>query len=278
MSIDDYEKVLEQLVDANLFFVILSGGEPFAHPDISKLLYLAHDKFKHVLTLTNGTLLKAGHLKAIRKIVEEKGGFPIQVSLDSHEENINDMVRGKSELVIKNLEMLSQVGARVTIAMVISKTNKHSVISTVMKLSETIDSFHVMPIKEVKTSSKFDRNELLSMEELDEIWERLLCLKNELQINIRIPKEEIGKNQGCASGAPCMAGFSEMVIDPNLAVRPCDRVVDYFVGDLKYESVFDIWNGDRLKKVISCELPYCRVSDRNITIKSSEHSAASLCG
>lgn len=262
MPIDDYERVLNALRDANLFFVILSGGEPFAHPEISRFLIMAHESFKYVLTLTNGTTIKEEHIETIKSIASKKGGFPIQVSLDSTDERINNKVRGKTLEVKKNIDRLIKAGASVTIAMVITKTNSKNVIAAIRELSEKIYSFHVMPIKEVKTSKIFDHSELLSAEELDVIWEKLISLRDELGIDVRIPKEETQKNQGCALGAPCMAGFSEFVIDPNLEVRPCDRVVDYFIGNLKQDTVSDIWNGDKLRTVTNNAIPYCRSSDK----------------
>lgn len=68
------------------------------------------------------------------------------------------------------------------------------------------------------------------------------ALRDELGLHIDTPCDD-APERGCAYGAPCMAAFSQLAIDPDLQVRPCDRLVDVFVGDLHRESLAGIWNG-----------------------------------
>ena len=57
MKQEEFERVIAELSELNVFFVNISGGEPFVHPEITKFLQIAHSIFKHVMVLSNGAAL-----------------------------------------------------------------------------------------------------------------------------------------------------------------------------------------------------------------------------
>jgi len=104
------------LRDEGVFLLTISGGDPFLHPEIDKMLVLAHETFEHISALTNGTTLNDTHFDTIRRIVNAKGAFPIQVSLDSIDPEINDDARGLTMDVLENIGKLSDICVTITTA------------------------------------------------------------------------------------------------------------------------------------------------------------------
>lgn len=260
MPLLDFHRVIDELAAMKVFFVNLSGGEPFTHPQIADMLEYAHDKFSHVVVLSNGTLIRPAHLETIRHIAAEKGGFPIQISLDSVNSTVNQETRGKAEKIMRNLERLSEVGADIVVAMVITRFNAPTLVESIRTLSAYTRFFHLMTVQEVPSLDGEDAGYPLSPQAQSVLWDELRDLREELDLHFELPcEEEQDELPGTACGAPCMAAFSQLVIDPSLQVRPCDRCVQTVIGDLHDVSLADVWHGPGAHRVIESPVPYCRV-------------------
>ena len=259
---DDFRRVIEELARVQVFFVNLSGGEPFTHPEIDRFLRHAHATLQHVVTLTNGTLLRPCHLATIAEIVRAKGSFPVQVSLDAVAPEVNVRTRSDSARILENLGRLRDVGANIVVATVVNRWNAATVVGSIRELSRFTTYFHVMTVQPVRALAGTDAELALSDEELAPVWEQLSALRDELGLHVDTPCDDLPE-RGCAYGAPCMAAFSQLVIDPDLRVRPCDRLVDVFVGDLRREPLTDVWNGPGVRPILDSPIPYCRAETTN---------------
>jgi MoaA/NifB/PqqE/SkfB family radical SAM enzyme len=259
MTLDNFKKAVTELSGLSVFFLNISGGEPFTHPKISTFLQLAHDKFKHVVTLTNGTILTPAHVRTIKSIVRKKGGFPIQVSLDAVASGINAKTRTGSEKILANLAKLKDAGADIVIAMVISRFNSKHLIDSIINLSAITKFFHIMPFQSVLSKNGTDTDCAVTENELTKIWAQIRKIKKNMGLRIDIPSDGADKNIGCAQGAPCMAAFSQIVIDPNLKIRPCDRLVDAFIGDLSKSTVSEVWKSKESVNVFKQQIPFCKI-------------------
>ncbi len=257
MPRSDYLQVLDQLTRSQVFFVNISGGEPFMHPEIADFLRIAHRKFKHVMTLTNGTRLQSEHVDAIHEILETKGAFTVQVSLDSVDREINAKTRTRSLLTMRNIERLSSIGAHGVVATVVTKHNIGSLCQTIEELSRFTRYFHLMTVQDVRLVDGIEENYGVPREQEDALWMQVqkLAEENDLVVNTPLSYEGF---RGCAEGAPCMAAFSHLVIDPSLVVRPCDRLVDVVIGDLRTSTIEDIWNGPAIQPILERSAPLCR--------------------
>jgi len=269
MPLKAFEMVIKKLAEARLFFVNLSGGEPFAHPQIAEILRIAHQHFHHVNVLTNGTLLRPTHLEAIAAIVSSKGMFPVQVSLDSVEAAVNDKTRGATARVLRNLERLNEVGANIVVAMVLSDINLPKIITSIRQLARYTRHFHVMQVQSVRSLAGSDATLDPGAARIAEAWDEITAVRDELGLNIDVPDECAGEDGGEAEGAPCMAGFSQFVVDPDLRVRPCDRCVGTFVGDLAHQSVDEIWRSPEIGKVLASPIVFCQRPDQDNALRAT---------
>lgn len=257
MPLKNFKKAVNELLGMSVFFINISGGEPFTHPEICTFLRFAHDKFKHVVTLTNGTILTPAHFRTIKSIVKKKGSFPIQVSLDAIAPEINAKTRGNSTQVLANLAKLKEIGADIVIAMVISRFNREEILDSIAALSSITKFFHIMPFQSVLSKNGTDSANAVPKDELTQIWEQIKKLRKDMNLHIDIPTDGANADMGCATGAPCMAAFSQIVIDPNLKIRPCDRLINVFLGDLTESSVSDVWKNKATMTILNSQIPVC---------------------
>jgi len=265
----DFQYVVDELANAQVFFLNLSGGEPFAHPEIDRILHYAHDKFRHVVVLTNGTLLRPRNVATISDIVKAKGGFPIQVSLDSVSPEVNLQTRSDSRKILRNIRTLSQVGADVVVATVITRFNASTLIESIRALSSYTRHFHIMDVQPVRALNGADQSYGLEKSSLDRLWLQIEAIKRELCLYIETPVDESDTELGSACGAPCMAGFSQIVVDPDLRVRPCDRCLETFIGDLSHQTLGEVWEGEPITKVLTSPIPFCRRDDQRLDAQRS---------
>lgn len=259
MEFEDFRTVIEALQARGLFFLTISGGEPFVHPRITNILQLAHDRFEHATVLSNGSAFRDTHFECIGDIVSKKGCFPIQVSLDAVDSEINDSTRGMTEVVMRNLAKLSELGASLTIAIVVSSQNIDQVVRTILETKHLTRHFHLMPFKPVPYLDEADGYLKAGDQQFAEVWARLSRLREEHGLHIRLPSDECQATSFSATGAPCVAGFTQFVVDPDLDVRACSRCTHAVVGNLATDTVEEIWNGSRLAHIYKRDVPYCHV-------------------
>jgi MoaA/NifB/PqqE/SkfB family radical SAM enzyme len=269
MPLADFEHVIDQLARAQVFFLNISGGEPFAHPQIDQLLRFAHRRFQHINVLTNGTLLKPKHVAAIADIVATKQVFPVQVSLDAVDAAINAQTRGATAKVLRNLHTLGELGANIVVAMVLTRSNVDRAVESIRLLSQYTRHFHVMEVQKVRALNGNDRELGLSRERLERAWRDIQALRDELGLYVEIPLEAPDEDLGCACGPQCMAGFSHIVIDPDLKVRPCDRCVETYVGDLTYQSLEEIWASEPMHRVLTSPIVFCQRDNQRIDLDAA---------
>ncbi len=263
MSWADFKTAIDQLSAASVFFVNISGGEPFTHPLWNSMVEYAHAKFDQVVVLSNGTILRPAHLRTIRTIVSAKGSFPLQVSLDSVMPQVNAQTRCDPHRILKNLEAFADAGANLVIAMVISRFSIDTAMESVARLSRITKFFHVMALQPVPSLKGIDHEWMAAPSELNAFWEKLRDFRHQNGLQVDTPLDCENEEQGCATGAPCMAAFSHLVIDPDLRVRPCDRLVNRFIGDLRHSSLTEIWNGDGAAQLVQLTVPPC-IPDTNV--------------
>ncbi len=259
MSISNYKKVVKILKEQELFFLTISGGEPFLHPQINEILKHAHDEFEYATVLSNGTTITKDNIACMKQIITQKGYFPIQVSLDAIDPDVNDKTRGMADKVQKNLELLRDTGVSLTIAIVVSSQNIEQVVDTIINSKHLTKHFHLMPFKAVPYLKHGDKYLHSEISDMKKVWETLENIRDKHNLQIRLPSDECKSDKYSATGAPCVAGFTQIVIDPNLDVRACSRCTHAIVGNLQKESMENIWHGEKLAHIYKSKVPYCHI-------------------
>ncbi|TAN62750.1 hypothetical protein EPN18_04135 [bacterium] len=116
-----------------------------------------------------------------------------------------------------------------------------------------------MPFQNVLSKNGTDTECEVPRSVMTPLWAQIGKLRENLNLRIEIPTDDTAKNIGCATGAPCMAAFSQVVIDPNLKIRPCDRLVNVFIGDLNESTVSEVWKSKEAMNILKKEIPICKM-------------------
>jgi len=172
--------------------------------------------------------------------------------------------------VLRNLRTLNELGANIVIAMVLTRSNVDRAVESIRLLSQYTRHFHVMEVQKVRALNGADSELAISRERLDRAWRDIQAIRDELGLYVEIPLEAPDGDLGCACGPQCMAGFSHIVIDPDLMVRPCDRCVETYVGDLTHQSLEEIWASEPMHRVLSSPIVYCQREDQRTNVNTCE--------
>lgn len=124
MPTNEIEYILDKVIDYNPLYLVLSGGEPFLHPQIEDILNLIGKKYPNDIfyIACNGTAISKQHIELLQKY----NNIHIQISLDGARKETHEAQHGKGtfEKVMLTLSTLcSLIGNRVSIQMTISKIN-----------------------------------------------------------------------------------------------------------------------------------------------------------
>jgi MoaA/NifB/PqqE/SkfB family radical SAM enzyme len=254
---DDFRRIVDDLRAQEVFLLTLSGGEPFLHPQFAPLFEYAHERFKHVITLTNGTALRPAHFKAIRRVMDRKGGATVQVSLDSSNSSVNAQTRAPADRTMRAIRELADAGCQVMVAIVVTRHNLESVAETIEELSSFTRWFHIMTVQDIRGRDGIQHMLGADSDQQQELWSHLQQLAEQRNLFINLPSSR-ADTPTCATGAPCMAAFTHFVVDPDLTVRPCDRLTDVSLGSLADHSISEIWNGPAALAMLGGGTPRCR--------------------
>lgn len=275
MEYGDFERVVDELSEQQVFKLCLAGGEPFAHPKFGAFLSKACSNFPHVTVLTNGTILKRQHEQVIAKLIREGASLTIQVSVDAFNPETNTLTRTRSWKPLRTIQRLRDLGIQVPIAMVVTRFNISDVLPSIAKLSSLTSYFHLIPVQEPRQGNRVLANLAVSQPQLEKLWTDVAQLAMQHHVFISTPRSSL--SGGCATGAPCQAGFTYLVIDPNLDVRPCDRLTDCVIGNLREKQISEIWNSPQVVSLLRLPIPACRAMCPSDFIAGEDEDGASFC-
>lgn len=131
-----FDRFLDMVLDAGVFHVVLTGGEPFVNFAVLEygLRRLTENGISHSVN-SNLMLATSDNMKRLR----DAGLDHVLTSLNSFNSEINDYLNGKKgsfEKILKGIKIARAEGIRISANMIISQINKHHVYDTGKLLSE----------------------------------------------------------------------------------------------------------------------------------------------
>jgi radical SAM protein with 4Fe4S-binding SPASM domain len=102
------ERILPQLAEARVARLTLTGGEPFAHPEVIDIVRAAREAAMTVTVCTNGTLIEDHDLDALQAI----GGVACNVSLDGFAAESHGKFRGNPASFEQTVRTVRRLGER----------------------------------------------------------------------------------------------------------------------------------------------------------------------
>jgi len=250
LTFQQVENVLKKLVDAGVFVIYFTGGEPFVRSDFMRILELASDLGFGVGVSTNGTLLSDDIVRKLSRLNIVK----IQVSLDGARKETHEFIRGPGtfDRTITAIKKLVEYNIPVGITTVFHRGNIKELKDMVLLANRLrVRGIKVSPLmdwgraKQTLSDCMFDFRERISL--IQEVYnvtsEVGVSVLNETYIDVGFDVEPYG--------CPLTIGLTLL---PNADVIPCEVFAENLdekvvLGNLLYQDVKEIWNSHRAKKI-----------------------------
>lgn len=244
LSRGQYYRLFEELAELQTLYLILSGGEPLAHPDFFLLGRRARELGFVIKVKSNGHALRGA---LARRLKDEVDPFLVEISLHGASPASHDRqtrVPGSFERLMANLPALGAMGLRVKLNCTLTAWNEHEV-EAMYALADGLG----LPLSIEPTVTPRDDGdcEPLAISASDEGIRRLF----RLQFARAAGRREAGhpeppRERGCEgegnSPKQCGAGSSGIAVDPYGNVFPCVQWRRP-LGNLHETSLTEIWTG-----------------------------------
>lgn len=266
ISLSDIKNVVKQLGKAGVTACSLSGGEPLIYKHLIQAIEIMVENGIEPILLTNGILLP----EKMQQLYESGLRYVI-MSLDSFEPEHYRKTRGVSfESIMRSYEFMVQFKDKhkdfiYRITTVISKENLDDIIPLLVKANS--DGVGVQFTPYHNFINKDNDMGVLDIEKIKQISKQLLHFLEQGK-SVCNSKEYINffpaffeTEKRVPDDYSCKCGYNAVYIWPNLDVRSCWSTSLPNVGNLKEQSLTEIWNSDQYrvqrKKMLSCKCEGC---------------------
>jgi AdoMet-dependent heme synthase len=247
MTTAEIKALLEQLAEAGVFFLTLSGGEILLRKDFFEILEYARGLSFCVKLKTNAILIREKEAEHLRSL----GVHSIQVSIYSHRPEMHDSITkipGSLERSLKAIRFLRSYGLKVTIANVLMLQNLQDypgvrALAKELGVEVTIDP---------TITPKMDGDRSLLALNVDHTALRELFRDQALVGDAEefcAPPPPVSEDD--LDGLPCSAGHTACYVSPYGDVYPCVQF-PLPCGNVRRARFLDIWrHSPELKEVRS---------------------------
>lgn len=241
--LDEALELVDQIADAGVMILALSGGEVLIRPDWERIIEHAVGRGLRVTLATNGLLVNANVAARLARL----GVFNVSVSLDGGTAETHNRIRGVPRIFEKACDAvrnLVSAGVRVTINFTPMKPNLHEA-PAVIPLAHSLGAEKVNLTEYVYTTrggldlmpSSTELRDLLAFWiQASKDWKgRIEVDWHDCRVSLLLPEEEAKRYQGCG------AGYTHCRITVQHDVTPC-VVLPLPVGNLREKSFKQIWS------------------------------------
>ncbi len=254
LSTEQYRRLLEELAEMQVLNLILSGGEPLAHPDFFEIGACARELGFLVRVKSNGHALRGRLAERLRREVDP---FMVEISLHGARASTHDRqtrVAGSFERLMANLAEMLELGLRVKLNSTLTRWNEDE-LEEMMALARSLgvplqidpevtprDDGDAEPLAirassagltrlfAAQAAATADRGEPAAGAAMEVVREGDALLPS-------------GSGNSSATGEKhCGAGAATLAIDPFGSVYPCVQWRRP-LGNLHESSVRELWSG-----------------------------------
>jgi radical SAM protein with 4Fe4S-binding SPASM domain len=256
MTTAEIKDLLDQMADAGVFYLTISGGEILMRRDFFEILEHARARTFCVKLKTNGVLIREKEAARLRELGVES----VQISIYSHRPEVHDAITkmpGSFRQSIDAVRFLRKQGLTVTMANVLMVQNAHDYQSVRALALELDAKFTIDPT--ITPMMDGDRSILnLNVEQaaLQEVF-RNEDLVGNVEEFCAPPR---GVDEEALDMLPCSAGHTSCYVSPYGDVYPCVQF-PLPTGNVRRTKFVDIWrDSPQFKEVRSItlrDMPSC---------------------
>ncbi len=256
LTFDEINDLLQQMADAGVFFLAISGGEPLLRNDLFAIIRRARDLTFNVKLKTNAILIREKEAA----MISELGVETVQVSIYSHRPEVHDAitkVKGSLDRSLDAIRFLVSQGLKVTMANVVMKQTRWDYPGVRALAAELGAHFTIDPT--ITPHINGDRSLLrlnIDRNGLREIMNDKTIAGQEDQFAVVAP----GADEDVLDQVPCSAGHSACYVSPYGDVYPCVQF-PLPSGNVRQQKFIDIWKYSpqlqEVRSIRSRDLPVC---------------------
>ena len=256
MTTAEIKDLLDQMADAGVFYLTISGGEILMRRDFFEILEHARALMFCVKLKTNGVLIRKKEAQRLRALHVES----VQISVYSHRAEVHDAITkmpGSFRQSIAAVRLLREEGLVVTMANVLMVQNSHDYQGVKALATELDARFFMDPT--ITPMMDGDRS-ILSLN-VDEAILQGVFRDGALVGNVEefcAPPQSV--DEEALDMLPCSAGHTACYVSPYGDVYPCVQF-PLPSGNVRQTKFVDIWrDSPQLKEVRSItlrDMPSC---------------------
>jgi radical SAM protein with 4Fe4S-binding SPASM domain len=261
LSLHNLQRIVDKLYEAGVFFLCITGGEPFIRPDIAPFLeYCVQKNFFKISILTNGTLLSDDHIALLSR---NRDNFSyIKISIFSHIPEIHDAycgIKDSFRTIIDNAMKIKRAGIDVFFSLNILDFNCETIELT-KKYFEDMgfsiwDSFP-------KVISSNDLSQALQPMTTQPFYTRYL--RGIPKENVEAYQEGLKEKMGDPNRESelCMGLYSTIHVSSSGDVLPCISFRKFKIGNILGEASLtsllrESKEYNRLRSMKKTDIPAC---------------------
>ncbi|MCM8792738.1 MAG: radical SAM protein, partial [Candidatus Omnitrophica bacterium] len=244
MSLSDAIKIIDSAKKLNIKMLVITGGEPFLHPDLFKIVRYAKENGISVCITTNGTLIK----DKINDIIDSNLDF-LTISLDGFEETHDILrgVKGAFNKVMEGIRELRKNGYKnFSICFVVTNKNIKDLEKVYFFCKSKNISFDFWPVNSISPlylKEKKDRDLFLK-------FIRKLRRKREIsKEKFLYLIKSIDYFQGKSFNVRCLGLVKDICIDVDKKIYPCclfgKRKATPDLGKVLQGDLHELWNSEQ---------------------------------
>jgi radical SAM protein with 4Fe4S-binding SPASM domain len=256
MSTAEIKDLLDQMADAGVLYLTISGGEILMRRDFFEILEHARKRTFSIKLKTNGMLIRKKEADRIKVLGVES----VQISIYSHVSDIHDAITklpGSLKLSIEAIRRLRAHGIKVIMANVLMVHNAADY-TGVKALAAELDAQFIM---DPTITPMMDGDRSILNLNVDEAALREVFRNEALVGNVEefcAPPQ--GPDEDALEMLPCSAGHTACYVSPYGDVYPCVQF-PLPCGNVRQTKFVDIWrDSTQLKEVRSItlrDMPSC---------------------
>ena len=250
MTTAEILQLLQEMADAGVFILTISGGEIFLRKDLFEILERARALTFCIKLKTNAVLIREAQARRLRELAVDS----VQVSIYSYRPEVHDAitkVRGSFVRSIKAIRLMKAQGLKVMMANVMMTENVDDYQGVRALAHELGAEYSIDPT--VSPMMDGDRG-LLALNAgeaaLHNLFRDEALVGNVDQFCAPPPPPD----EDAMSSLPCSAGHTSCYISPYGELYPCVQF-PLSCGNVRQQPFIDIWrNSPQLKEVRSIRL------------------------
>jgi AdoMet-dependent heme synthase len=260
MSFSEICDVLDQLAEAGVFFLTLSGGEVFMRRDFLDIVAYARSRMFAVKIKTNAFMIRDSEAQRLCELNVQD----VQVSIYSHRPEAHDAITllpGSLKRTIAGIKCLRAHGVKVIIANVLMMQNLHDH-TKVKELATALDAgYTIDPTITPMMDGNRDILRLgIDIPQLQDVF-RNADLVGDVD-NLCAPPSPV--SDATLDELPCSAGHTACYISPYGDLFPCVQF-PLPSGNVRRQKFMDIWlHSEQLndiRTITARDLPVCSSCD-----------------